>query len=420
MSPGAIPQILERHLDDLSGLINQRFGLVHQANGNLTLLGRMDERIAAHLDALRINASSCWPMCKALLESPGPGEMCVATLMAIELDRAQYVSHVLALAESLPETQAGAFAAFDWLPEPLGTLSYQRLLASDQPFWRLTGLAASAQQRTTPSTFLSDSMRNNDPRLQARMLQTVGEQGLTGHLPWCTAQSSNPNPGVRLWASWSATLLGSQNGLKPLGEFAIKPGPFQQQALSLLLKAVPLATAHKLIQSLSQLPENQRAVIKAVALAGDPFYVPWLMERMGEPEFTRLAGESFSFITGVDLAYQDLERKPPEDFESGPNDDPDDPNVDLDEDDDLPWPDVEKVARWWWQHSKAFAEGTRYFMGKPVTGEHCLAVLKSGFQRQRVAAAEYLCLLSPGTPLFPTAAPTWRQQALLQTWPGHS
>jgi hypothetical protein len=40
-------------------------------------------------------------------------------------------------------------------------------------------------------------------------------------------------------------------------------------------------------------------------------------------------------------------------------------------------------------------------------------LLKNGFQRQRMAAAIYLCLLKPGTPLFNCAAPAWRQQRLL-------
>jgi hypothetical protein len=40
-------------------------------------------------------------------------------------------------------------------------------------------------------------------------------------------------------------------------------------------------------------------------------------------------------------------------------------------------------------------------------------VLKTGHQRQRILAAHYLCLLNPGTPLFNTSAPAWRQQRLL-------
>ncbi len=48
-------------------------------------------------------------------------------------------------------------------------------------------------------------------------------------------------------------------------------------------------------------------------------------------------------------------------------------------------------------------------MGEQVGLEHCRRVLREGYQRQRRAVAEYLCLLSPGTPLFPIAAPAWRQ-----------
>ena len=54
----------------------------------------------------------------------------------------------------------------------------------------------------------------------------------------------------------------------------------------------------------------------------------------------------------------------------------------------------------------------RYFMGEPPSTAHCLAVLKNGFQRQRMAAAIYLCLLKPGTPLpHPrlAAAGCWRR-----------
>jgi uncharacterized protein (TIGR02270 family) len=103
----------------------------------------------------------------------------------------------------------------------------------------------------------------------------------------------------------------------------------------------------------------------------------------------------------------------PEDFQSGPNDNPDDPNVDMDPDDGLPWPDVKKVEAWWRANAQRFQKGTRYFMGQPVTKQHCIDVLKTGQQHQRILAAQYLSLLEPGTPLFNTSAPAWRQQRLL-------
>ena len=48
-------------------------------------------------------------------------------------------------------------------------------------------------------------------------------------------------------------------------------------------------------------------------------------------------------------------------------------------------------------------------MGKPITAEHCQHVLRSGFQRQRNAAALELALMRPDAPLFETRAPGFRQ-----------
>jgi hypothetical protein len=48
-----------------------------------------------------------------------------------------------------------------------------------------------------------------------------------------------------------------------------------------------------------------------------------------------------------------------------------------------------------------------------VTREHCIDALKNGYQPQRILAADYLCLLELGTPLFNSSAPAWRQQRLL-------
>jgi uncharacterized protein (TIGR02270 family) len=134
---------------------------------------------------------------------------------------------------------------------------------------------------------------------------------------------------------------------------------------------------------------------------------------MRNEKTARLAGDMFSLITGVALGQIGLEGKKPEGFESGPNDDPDDSNVDMDPDEGLPWPDVEKVEEWLTANASRFQKGTRHFMGAPVTREHCINVLKNGDQRKRILAAHYLCLLEPGTPLFNTSAPAWRQQRLL-------
>ncbi len=156
-----------------------------------------------------------------------------------------------------------------------------------------------------------------------------------------------------------------------------------------------------------------RRLIRACGLLGDARFVPWLIQSMNDEAFARIAGESFSLITGADLAALDLERKPPEQAPGGPNDDPADSNVAMDEDDSLPWPDPERIQRWWQESAAAMPADARCLMGKPPTREHCVHVLREGFQRQRIVAARLLCLLSPGTKLFPVCAPSWRQQRTL-------
>jgi uncharacterized protein (TIGR02270 family) len=156
-----------------------------------------------------------------------------------------------------------------------------------------------------------------------------------------------------------------------------------------------------------------RWLICGSGIVGDPAYVPWLIDHMATPEEARLAGEAFTLITGVDLPSSDLDTTRPEGFESGPNDDPKDSNVEMDPDAGLPWPDPKRIKAWWALNSSRFQSGSRSFMGAPVTRGHCLDILRNGYQRQRILAAVYLCLLTPGTSLFNTSAPAWRQQKLL-------
>jgi uncharacterized protein (TIGR02270 family) len=170
---------------------------------------------------------------------------------------------------------------------------------------------------------------------------------------------------------------------------------------------------HAALQSLAKQAGEVRWLSEGCGIVGDPTYVSWLIGQMKNAATSRLAGEAFSLITGADLDRLQLFRPQPDDFEGGPTENPEDENVEMDPDEGLMWPDPERVQAWWDANKLRFQPGQRYFMGAPVTREHCIDVLKHGYQRQRILAAHYLCLLNPGTPLFNTSAPAWRQQKLL-------
>jgi hypothetical protein len=119
-------------------------------------------------------------------------------------------------------------------------------------------------------------------------------------------------------------------------------------------------------------------------------------------------------ITGVDLAYEDLDTDKPEGFESGPTEDAKDDNVEMDPDERLPWPDANLIAKWWEKHTNEFQPRVRHLLGKPITADWMQQVLRIGRQRQRAAAALELAIMQPGQPLFEVRAPGFRQQELLR------
>jgi uncharacterized protein (TIGR02270 family) len=154
---------------------------------------------------------------------------------------------------------------------------------------------------------------------------------------------------------------------------------------------------------------------------------PWPCRQAIEPDVGRitlqngpskawLAGEAFSMITDdnrVDLTYRDLDRRPPVDFQSGPNDDQADENVALDEDDQLPWPDPAKVAEWWTKNKARFSLGTAYFLGQPKASADWLGALSDAFQCQWRAATLELAIRQPNRAVFEVRARGRLQRQLL-------
>ena len=81
----------------------------------------------------------------------------------------------------------------------------------------------------------------------------------------------------------------------------------------------------------------------------------------------------------------------------------------MDVDENLPWPDQSKLVAWWKGRQREFEAGRRYLCGRPMTEQGLQQVLRSGYQRQRAAAAIELSLAQPDQPLFPVRAMAVRQ-----------
>jgi uncharacterized protein (TIGR02270 family) len=409
--------VVLQHLQESAALRQIRSITIRSGHVRLRHLARLDERIAAHLDGACTAGTAGLGLAREVLSESTAENLFVSAVLQLTADAQAGLVELASIAEAKPSSASGFFSALGWIELERIRASTQKWLASGHPFQRLGGIVACGMHRMDPGLILTRHLGDSCSEVRARAWRTAGELGRRELVSTAaSAALAEKDPECHFWSAWSAVLLGDkQKALERLIELACSPGPFQQRGFQLAIQAMSVGGAHELLQLLAQDSGNARRLIRGAGLAGDPTYVPWLISFMTSDELARLAGEAFSLITGVDLAWIDLERKPPENFESGPNDNPEDPNVDMDEDDGLPWPEQRLVQRWWDANSHRFEVGARYFMGQLLNRENCLRVLKEGYQRQRIAAAMYLSLLNPGTPLFEWRAPAWRQQRQLAT-----
>jgi uncharacterized protein (TIGR02270 family) len=409
--------VVSQHAEEVADLRKVRSILARAAHVRLHDLHLLDERIAAHLDGLAVAGEYGRAHCMEALETPDVGTVFAAAVRAIEDNDGVALERILAVVEAVQDSERGLLSAFAWVSPQFLRGTIRSFLSAEHPFRRRLGLAACAMHRVDAGRDLDAALAQSEPRLRGRALRAVGESGRRDLLPACLKELTDEQVDCRFWAAWAAILLGDRReALRVLLELAtVGGGAIKDQALMSYLLVADIRAGHALLQThASGAAKEMRLLVRGAGIVGDPSYVPWLIKQMDYPEITRLAGESFSVITGLDLSSLQLERSPPEGLDFNPNEQPENEDVVMNPDDGLPWPDAEKVHTWWAANADRFESGVRHFVGAPLTAINCRQVLRVGYQRQRIAAALHLSLLQPGTVLFPIAAPAWRQRRSLE------
>jgi uncharacterized protein (TIGR02270 family) len=408
-----IQSVVAQHAEQAAFLWQLRTRGTTAPNFALRFLDRFDRRLAAYLDGVAAAGVDGAAACAALLVNPDGGSIFTITQRALDDRDERRLDEILGVAFAAPACLPGAYSAFGWTEPGALRAVVASLITSSDPQRRSLGIAACGLHRVSPGNSVLNALQDADPHARLRAVKILGQIGNTSFNDLLLQHLSDSDEEIRRAAAYSAVLLGERGvAVRVLTDTAASGAvPFSSNAL-LVMQVSQVEEGTGLLTTVLGAQSVGRRLTAAGAL-GNSSLIPALLTAMENPTTSRVAGEAFTTITGCDLALRGLDARRPENFESGPNDDPDDPNVDMEPDDGLPWPDVKKVEAWWHANEHRFQNGTRYFMGQPVTKEHCIHVLKTGYQRQRILAAQYLCLLEPGTPLFNTAAPAWRQQRLL-------
>ena len=411
-----IKGIIAQFAEESAFLWAQRTRAVDAPHFSLHDLARLDERLEAQIDGLRVAGEAGWDACAQVLGSDLPGDCFAPAILALESGMPSRVQAVLDAIGTDQTKACGLISAFGWIPGEQAAPQINSLLASEAPFQRYIGMAATTLHRRDPGHYLDKALVDQDPLLNACALRAVGVLGSRGmqHVPLLQESFNDADEGIRFAAAWSAALLGDGRAVEILRSFVEPASRFRRNALNLAARRLEPAAVLAWQQELARSPETVRLAIIGAGATGSPALVPWLIAQMAIPDHARAAGEAFTMITGVDLEREGLAGPWPDGFECGPNDDPEDDSVEMDPDGDLPWPNAELVAQWWDRHQGAFEGGARYLLGRPITGAHLSFVLQTGLQRHRAAAALELAIMQPGRPLFDVRAPGFRQRAEVQ------
>ncbi|MGH7070606.1 MAG: TIGR02270 family protein [Acetobacteraceae bacterium] len=406
-------QNVEAFIDEVIFLWLQRAAAVRAPNYTLSQLAGLDERLEAHIDGLRVAAEDGWRHAEEAVAGGGPADVFPAAVLALEAQDGRFEA-ILERVQKTPEARPGVISALGWVEAARIGPTVRALLRDANPFGSMLGLAACGVHRINPGARLAEALESSAGPVRARALRTVGELGQRDLLPKLLQALNDRNRSARFWAAWSAVRLGDRSeACVALERLATRPGERQQDALRLALVVCDQNAGHELLQNLAPSPDNQRLRIIGAGIIGHPRYLPWLIGQMEDPLLARLAAEAFVLMTGADFNREQMEVPPPEGFEDGPSDDPEDENVAVPEDLALPWPDAARIKAWWRENTGRFTAPARWFMGAPVSAMSCRAALKEGFQRQRRLAALHLAIINADAVQFNTSAPAKRQLTAL-------
>ena len=410
--------VVEQHAEEAAFLWLLRDGAAQAPNYNLQDLADLDERVEANIEGLRVAGDVGWEFCDASLDWQEPGEVFTAGVLAFGSSKLDRIQKVLKIGFLEPELGRALGSALGWLPFGITKRLAEWLMKSGNTKAMRIGLAGFAVHRQDPGSFLVDAISSTDPHLRARALKASGDLGRKDTIRLLVNALTDADEACRFYAAWSAVRIGQRNDsvFKVLHEIALHGKIYCELAADMLMRVLDVDLAKKWCRSLLKNPATARCALVGTGALGDPELIDDLLMLMEKDEFSRVAGEAFSMITGVDIEYEDLDGEPPEGFSSGPSEDFDDEDIAMDPDEDLPWPNPALIRDWWQAHFKDYRYGTRYLRGKKKDFPSLINAVVHGNQRQRKAAALELALREPEKPLFETRAPGKRQLMLLKQW----
>ena len=361
-----------------------------------------------------------------LVAGAGAIDVAAAGLLSNEPARVAASAGVLASSADQRATDALAAALGAAEDEPLRAMVRGlELLGSDQALNAaasvLTGRRSvdagalcrlKAFHRVPPGDEMLTALRSGIPDIQVDALRAALLVPSRRAGEWIAAALRDRHAMVQYAAVEGAVSLGVDDGWETAVYLARKVDADAGRYFK-LLAMLGTPYEHAIVYSALRIPELQLPAIWALGHIGTVRAAEACLAGMLYETLARACGEAYCWITGADLARDDLAA--------------DEPSVEVPpfEDDDLdanlvpppealwPLPDPDRARQHWLARSSQFVPDVRYIHGRPATPETVSAMIETGPMLRRPDLVLELRARTQGRYDVETRAFRWRQRQMM-------
>lgn len=334
----------------------------------------LDNRINSYIDVLDCYPEVSWHLSEEAIVIGQPGEMFVAGIIAFKSRDMKKIQTVTEIAVKHEETFFALSHSVAWLPPSYSDIWISRFFSSKELNHKRLALLACELRQDNPGDHLKNILERvdcqNDELIYSQALKQAGELKRFDLLPLIRQGLSSLHNRARYWARYALIMMGENIYLNELKPWMMKETDFKATAATLVFRLLPIADAKNWLLEILQDAKQIRFAIRACGILGDPQVIPWLIKTMQDPRYAQLCGEAFSNITGINLKEQGLTLESLPDLDAILPEIDEDIEFQVDQDQQLDYPDASKIGAVWQKYQYRFKPQNRYFLGHLIDSKY--------------------------------------------------
>ncbi|WP_281557385.1 hypothetical protein [Thalassomonas sp. RHCl1] len=307
MTPSSvIKSVIDSHFDEASDCYTDLL-----ATENSPQFARyrheLHQRLMANLEGLMLSGDYGWSLCQQSLENEAnsASEHFIVAFLAFEFNDIRYVKNMLGNAfidSSFFKATSNALCWRSWKKAQFWASQFSQ---SEKINDRLLGLQAFRYHQQQAPLSLKTAVETcfNSQHKVARdfLLTNVITDKETELLPVLTPFISNElNAGNFNLICKCISLQGVQL-IDRLLPFISQENSNQEAAVAFVFSRIAVPKRCQWLNYLKAHPNDIRLLLIAIGAMADSQYLDWVIKQMDSPEYARLAGKTFSLLTGIDL-----------------------------------------------------------------------------------------------------------------------